>query len=522
MAVRDDGSGADVHRPFERPDLTQDPVTRGDVAKGAGLAGLARAGALIELVAQPVYTWLYGLANYGIYVVLWGVVNLLANVVDLSMTAALQRLVPAEQEEERAHAMVKFALIVSVLPAALIALVVSLNADQVAALFSAAPEDRDQLPVAVALFAWALPLWTFVEVATSAARARRAFGPEIRLRIFWEQIARILFALLFFGLGLHNIGLMVAHLCSLLLTALLCLPLLARYYDLRLLVRSRLPRGQMATLLGSGLALLPSNLSRRLLIDAPPVVLNLMLPGAQGASAAGLFEIARKISTVPYIVRQSFQYVLAPLSAAQASASRAAVAPLYLFATRVSTALALPLGGLLIFAAADILSLYRPEIAAALPLLYILVGARAFEAVAGPAATIVEMTGHRALSVLNSLLGVGVWAGLMMILAPLHGAVGMAIAVAAGSLVGVYAAMIELRISDGISPLSRKLFAGLGISLAGTGAMAVAERLGEGPLRFLIILGLWAATSWLALRFGLTREDRVALGSLSRHLRLVS
>ena len=36
-----------------------------------------------------------------------------------------------------------------------------------------------------------------------------------------------------------------------------------------------------------------------LLIDAPPVVLNLMLPGARGAAAAGLFEIARKLSTVP-------------------------------------------------------------------------------------------------------------------------------------------------------------------------------------------------------------------------------
>ena len=54
------------------------------------------------------------------------------------------------------------------------------------------------------MFAWALPLWTFIEIATSAARARRAFGPEIRLRIFWEQIARILFAVGFFLLGLRQ------------------------------------------------------------------------------------------------------------------------------------------------------------------------------------------------------------------------------------------------------------------------------------------------------------------------------
>ena len=86
-----------------------------------------------------------------------------------------------------------------------------------------------------------------------------------------------------------------------------------------------------------------------------------MLPGARGASAAGLFEIARKISTVPLIVRQAFQYVLGPLSSAQAHVDRAQVAPLYHFASRVSTALVVPLAGLLVFAGVDMLSLYRPE-----------------------------------------------------------------------------------------------------------------------------------------------------------------
>ena len=31
--------------------------------------------------------------------------------------------------------------------------------------------DKAGLPTAVALFAWGLPLWTFIEIATSAARA---------------------------------------------------------------------------------------------------------------------------------------------------------------------------------------------------------------------------------------------------------------------------------------------------------------------------------------------------------------
>src|SRR3546814_14749059 len=109
-----------------------------------------------------------------------------------------------------------------------------------------------------------------------------------------------------------------------------------------------------------------------------------MLPGARGATAAGLFEIARKISTIPLIVRQSFQYVMAPLSAAQAHADRSAIGPLYRFASRVSTALVVPLAGLLAFAGADILSLYRPEAAAAIPPLPVLVTALPLEPTLGP------------------------------------------------------------------------------------------------------------------------------------------
>ncbi|MEA3047225.1 MAG: hypothetical protein QOJ53_1557, partial [Sphingomonadales bacterium] len=301
-------------------------------------------GALIEALAQPLYTWLFGIATYGIYVVLWGAVSLATNLVHLSMPLALQRVVPKE-EDAAAHGAVKLALLIALVPSTLIAMAVSLNASAVASIFSAAPEDAPHIPQAVAMFVWALPLWTFIEVATSAARARRAFGPEIRLRIFWEQIARILFALGFFALGAGSVGLMAAHLCSLAITALLCVRLLGRYYDLKLLVRAPLPPGLARNLILSGVGLLPSNLARRALIDAPPVVLNLILPGARGASAAALFEIARKISTVPLIVRQAFQYVLGPLSSAQAHVDRAQVAPLYHFASRVSTALVVPLAG---------------------------------------------------------------------------------------------------------------------------------------------------------------------------------
>src|SRR3546814_12618997 len=100
---------------------------------------LARAGAIIEALAQPLYLWLFGLATYGLYVVLWGAINLVSNIVDLSMTSALQRIVPTVDAEAKAHGPVKFPLPASVLPADLVATLVALNAAAVAAPASAAP-----------------------------------------------------------------------------------------------------------------------------------------------------------------------------------------------------------------------------------------------------------------------------------------------------------------------------------------------------------------------------------------------
>lgn len=201
-------------------------VSNQEVARGVGLSALSRLGALIEVVAQPAYTWMFGITGYGVYVVLWAAINILANILDLAMGQALQRVIPAEPDTERQHGAVKFALL----------------AGTGLGIIAAAPDEAAHIPAAIALFAWSLPLWIFVEIATAAARAKRAFGPDIRLRIFWEQLARLVFAVGFFAAGYNLTRLLLGHLLSLALTAILSVRLLGRYYDLRLLVRGPMPR----------------------------------------------------------------------------------------------------------------------------------------------------------------------------------------------------------------------------------------------------------------------------------------
>jgi O-antigen/teichoic acid export membrane protein len=499
-------------------------INRSDVARGAGLAAAARLGALIEVVSQPAYTWMFGLAGYGVYVVLWAVVNILANILDLALGQALQRIVPASANDVDQHGAVRFALLTGTGLGVLAAVLIVLAAPWLASLVAAAPGDTDTLPRAIALFAWSLPLWIFVETATAAARARRAFGPEIRLRIFWEQVARLGFAALFWFMGLGLEGLLLGHVASLLLTAWLSWKLLARYYDPGLLLRAPIPASLRAETLKTGLAMLPPALARRAYSDLPPVLLNALIPGAGGATAAGLFGLSRKIASIPLIVRQSFLYVLAPLSSAQAALDRKEIAPLYSFSIHVSTLLALPLAGVMMLLAADMLTGFPAGAASALPVVLILLAARGIEAAIGPATPIVEMVGHRGLPLFNSLVGMAIWIAVGTWLVPQSGALGMAIAVSAAVIFSAFLAVAELYVSDKISPF------GLGFWRALTAAaMAIAALWALGEMlwtlgqrgRALSLLLLFWPVLWCTLKWGMLSEDKKGLGKLAQKLRLL-
>ena len=501
----------------------QQAVSKEDVAKGAGLAAVARLGALIEVVAQPAYTWMFGLAGYGVYVVLWAAINILANVLDLAFGQALQRIIPATPDEKEQHAAVRFALLLSTGLGLIAAAIIMLAAPWLASLIAADPKDAAVLPRAIALFAWSLPLWIFVETATAAARAKRAFGPEIRLRIFWEQVARLVFAAGFFFAGFGLEGLLLGHLASLAMTAWLAWKLLARYYDPALLLRAPLLPALRRQVLATGFAMLPPALARRAYNDLPPILLNAMLPGSQGALAAGLYGIARKIASIPLIVRQSFLYVLAPLASEQGAANRAGIEPLYAFSTHISILLAVPLAALLILIAPDMLSAFAPGSSAALSVLVALLVARAAEAAFGPATPIIEMIGHQGLPLANSLFGLLLWIGLGLWLVPLYGAYGMALAVSAAVVATALLAVAELAVSDRLSPFTSGFWksamaAGLFVTalwLVGNALNAFGQ-----PARAVALLIAFWPLLWLALRFGLEPSDKAALGKLAVKLRL--
>jgi O-antigen/teichoic acid export membrane protein len=482
------------------------------IAQGAGLAFLGRLGALMEVINQPVFTRLFGLATYGLYIVLLSYVKLITAVTELAMTSALQRYGAGAKDEETAHAVVKFALLTTTALSIFAALILTLIAPFITPIFNVANADAEMLPATIALYAWSLPVWTLTEIATSAVRARRAFGPEIRIRIFYEQFSRLVFAVGFFFAGWGGIGLFAAHVASLLLAAVLSLRLMLKHYDFKLLLHTPVKRATDLGVIGFSALIVPTHIIQRGFSELPPILLNAFLPGAIGAEAAGLYGIARKIASVLHIIRLSFDYVLAPLAAVHARVNWAEVKTMYAYSTRLATMLVLPLAGALIITRHDVVALFGTEAAAAAPIIVILTLGRSIETMTGPAAALVEVLGQRVLPLINNLSGMAVLFALGAVLTPKYGPMGMAIATAIAVNVTALAAMVQLIVIDKIHPFSDGYFRSLLWGGAGSILLLSFEFLPTLP-RYTLLLGglsLLIGIYFVLLRFGLKGSDRVA------------
>ncbi|WP_243395841.1 polysaccharide biosynthesis protein [Sphingomonas oleivorans] len=498
-------------------------ATRRRAVKGAGSVLAARLGAVIEVVAQPAYTWMFGLPTYGLYMVLWSLVNLIENILDLGMTSGLQRVLPQAANARARAAAVRGAFILGVLPNLIAALLASLLAHRVAPLLNVAASDLPRLETAIRLFAWALPLWATIEIATSALRALHAFGPEIRLRLLWEQIARLIVAGGLWAAGVDTLGLLVAHLASLAITAALSLRLLGRFIDLREVMGVRLDRPAYADLFWSGISVLPANILARIFSDLPTIIANMLAPGAAGAAAAGLYAIARKVASIPQIVRQTMGYVLAPIASAAARGERETIQALYGFSVRISMLLATPTAAALVAGGAALLATFAHGSEAALPIMAILTAARAIEATLGPATAIQQVIGRRSLPMLNSAIALAASAATLLLTKDILAVTGIALSVAVGQISVAALSVAQLRAQEGLfafqAPFTRSFLVALA-SCAAFALLALATTSLPRWIEGLVMLAAWPIILWISARLGLAPQDKAALGKSARKLRL--
>ena len=122
-----------------------------------------------------------------------------------------------------ASRILKYALSISLSVSCLVSIGLVLAAPLLANTLNANERDTQHLVNIIQIYAWAVPVWCLIDVATAAIRARRVFGPEIKVRVFYEQGFRLVFGSVFCFLGYLSYGLFIAHLIGLVFTAVFAL-----------------------------------------------------------------------------------------------------------------------------------------------------------------------------------------------------------------------------------------------------------------------------------------------------------
>ncbi len=503
-------------------DIHEPDGHRARVAGGAGFAFIGRLGALIEAASMIAFTWMYGTATFGLFAALWAYIKVSTALTDVAMTTAMQRYVPRASAED-ADKITGFALKLSFLVGCAFALAGTIAAPWLAPLIHAAEADAERLVTVIQIYVWVLPFWTMVEVGTAAIRARRTFGPEIKVRIFYEQGLRLVAATLFAAAGMLTYGLFVAHLISVILSAALALRLVSQFYNISNVWRAPLGGPIARELLHYGVSVMPANISKMLFSEFPVMFLNFMLPGAAGAAASGFYAVARKIASALQAVRLTFEYVIAPLAAERDGfGDHRALHEMYAFATRLSLCIALPFGAAVILARHDILAAMKPEFAAANAAIAILCIGRIFEAATGPATAIIESLGHKYLPAINSAIGFAVLVALGFYLIPLYSVTGAAVAAAIGLNVTALISLLQSMFFYKLSPYDRHLVRPLVTALvltAGITALIPASTHWPTPMGIIIALSALFLMLALLVRYGLSKEDAAALGPLGVALR---
>lgn len=490
------------------------------LAKGVGMAFLGRLGGLIEVAALPILAGLYGSETLGLFFTLWSAVRVSTTLSEFAMSTTLQRFVPRTEDPRRAADILKIAVLTSLLISTSIATAFTVFAPQLAGIIHAGEADQVHLVAIIRVYAWVLPFWTLTEVLTASVRAHRRFGPEIRIRIFYEQGLRLTGAVIFSVLGFQSLGLFMAHLFSVAAAAFLALRLAVSFYDVKGLLSRRGEPGLAREMMSFAMMMTPANLIKKLNSDLPILLLNQLLPGAAGAEAAAIYGIGRRIASLMQVIRQSFEYVVAPYASFRhARQERTALAEMYAFSTRLISCLVLPIGSIVILTRFDLLAPFSKDYQVAGGVILILALGRIMEGLTGPSSAMIEMMAGRLLPLINGLSGLTTLFVLQYWLTPEYGAVGAAVAAAAGLNVTSILSLGETWIFFRLQPYRLSLLRPLAVA---SGAALFAGLVLPQVAKFGAVasitggLAAVALSIFLLVRWGFEPRDVAALGRVGR------
>jgi O-antigen/teichoic acid export membrane protein len=492
-----------ANSPDNHPTSTVKPL-----AGGAAVLLVGRTGARsISYILQLVLGRLLGPASYGLYAVGWNLLLIVGLAASLGLEHGVIRFGADLSTEDggRLRRVTRRSLKIAALAGGVAAAALWLLAPWLA---NSVFEKPDLRPV-LAVMAAALLFMPALRVAAASLRAALRMVPNVIAEDLVQPLVNLVLFLVFWALGWHLIGAVVATDVSFAVALLAALVFLARGWRQRPEPVGGVPVvGHRELMLFS----LPAAMAGMLALVTMWID-RLLVAYFLSAADTGIYQAASQVAFIFILILNSFNGIFAPLISAHFAAGRKReLNDLYKVSTKWGLYLAMPVFLVVVVAPDEVLGVLLDHryVVGAVPLVVLSI-AQLVNLATGAVGFILVMGGRQNSWLLLSGVALAANIGLSLYLIPLHGLVGAAVA-ALVSIVGLFgSALLLVHRWEGLWPWDRRYVKGLVAALATAGALVLANLLpiGSQPVHLLVLCVVAVVVFAAVLRvLGPDPEDR--------------
>jgi O-antigen/teichoic acid export membrane protein len=485
------------------------------VAKGAGfLAGGRAFSSGIRLVTAVILARLLGAEDYGLYILMVSIAFAVASVASLGLDLAMERHVAVASrrgDRDGATGSLQVGILGTLVPALLAAAVLAGLADVIAHDIMDEPGLEPLLHLAAVLSVLICMSTLMVSVIIGCKRIdQAAFADHVV-----QPISRLVFILLLALVGMTSYLAGIALALSYVVAIGVLLSLVNRRIPLAGLVRPA--RRDVAEIFAFAFPAWYSGVLRIVRTRIQPLLL-----GAVGSAVnVGVFSVVTSASALGRLAMLSINGALRPTLAELHDAGDAReVGRLYATTTRWTLAVSLPVFVFMVLVPESLLGLFGPSFQTGATALVIAASAEVVNAGTGMCGPIIAMSGRNKLKVVNATVWMVVSLGANVVMIPLWGVIGAALAILVSTTMINVLRVVELWILMRILPWDRHIWKTLAATAgaAGAGALAVAALPSElgvvGLVAVALAIGLVFVATLAAL--GFEPDDRLVLDELAR------
>jgi O-antigen/teichoic acid export membrane protein len=504
----------------EKPPSDQGADVR-TVAKG-GAVQITGAFALrgLNIVLVAISGRLLGQVGFGLYREVIQVFHIASHLAPGGFEYATVRFVArarAVHEYEFVRSILRIALTAALIVSGIEFIALMVGADYLGSVFGNSVETQRHIAFLLRVGAAFVPFWAVMQIMRFHTQAYKTMVPSVMTANVIQPAANVFLGVAALVIGFGVTGLVTSFAVSTGIAA-----LAAVWYSRRMLTPTE-RRGEKRAKIGPILRFaLPQGGTH--LFNVQSLGLGVIIVGAlNGPREVAIFAVALSLQGAGGVFLQGFVNIWAPVVTDLFERGEIArLQSLYQTINRWIATFSFPVFAMLIlepsFFAETLAG--RAGVGAGAVVTLLAMG-NLFYVGTGPSGHVLSMTGRPIVNFANSVVAVGLYVGLGILVVPQHGAVGMAVVDAAITALINIARVVEGKLLVGVQPFGRSYLKPVTATLAGAAVLFAWNAVGPGGTAGTPLVGIAVAGAVYALLLrlmGLDPEERLVLERIRARL----